>query len=395
MMRTRLANGRVLIDGRLRDGVAVDVQDGVIAAVGATGGVGVDEEVDLGGDILAPGFIDTQVNGGGGALFNADPSPDCIATIGAAHRRFGTTGFLPTLISDDLEVIDRGIDAVETAIDQGQPGVLGIHIEGPFLNPRRHGIHDASKIQVIEDSMVERLTRLRGGRTLITLAPEMTTPEIIGRLVAAGAIVAAGHTDADYPTMKRALAAGVTGVTHLFNAMSPMLNRAPGVVGAALEDPSAWCGLIVDGHHVDPVVLRLGLRCRPLDRFMLVTDAMSSVGVDTDHFYLQGRRIEVQNGVCRDRHGVLAGSGLDMAQAVRNAIQLLGVDLGQAVAMASEAPAAFLGQAARRGRIAPGCIADLVALDDELTVLRTWIAGRAWPEQATSSVGAPIAHGAI
>jgi N-acetylglucosamine-6-phosphate deacetylase len=395
MMRTRLANGRVLIDGRLRDGVAVDIRDDVIAAVGAPDGSAVDEEIDLGGRILAPGFIDTQVNGGGGALFNADPSPACIATIGAAHRRFGTTGFLPTLISDDLEVIDRGIDAVETAIDQGEPGVLGIHIEGPFLNPRRHGIHDASKIQVIEDSMIERLTRLRGGRTLITLAPEMTTPEIIGRLVAVGAIVSAGHTDSDYPTMKRALAAGVTGVTHLFNAMSPMLNRAPGVVGAALEDDAAWCGLIVDGHHVDPVVLRLGLRCRPLNRFMLVTDAMSSVGVDADHFYLQGRRIEVQNGVCRDERGVLAGSGLDMAQAVRNAIRLLDLDLGQAVAMASEAPAAFLGQADRRGRISPGYVADLVALDDDLTVRRTWTAGRSWPEAPRAPAGARVGAGSV
>lgn len=389
MMRTRLANGRVLIDGRLQDGVAVDIQDDVITAVGRATRSGVDAEIDLDGCILAPGFIDTQVNGGGGALFNADPSPACIATIGAAHRRFGTTGFLPTLISDDLTVIDQGIDAVEAAIDQGQPGVLGIHIEGPFLSPRRHGIHDVSKIQILEDSMIERLTRLRGGRTLITLAPETTTPEIIGRLVAAGAIVSAGHTDADYPTMRRALAAGVTGVTHLFNAMSPMLNRAPGVVGAALEDDTAWCGLIVDGHHVDPVVLRLGLRCRPLDRFMLVTDAMPGVGVDADHFYLQGRRIEVKDGVCRDKHGVLAGSGLDMAQAVRNAMQLLGVDLGQAVGMAAQAPATFLGQADRRGRISPGCVADLIALDDELTVRRTWIAGRVWSDDlSASSAGA-------
>lgn len=384
MMRTRLANGRVLIDGRLRDGMTVDIQGDVIVAVGSANEAVADEQIDLEGGILVPGFIDTQVNGGGGALFNADPSPECIATIGAAHRRFGTTGFLPTLISDDLAVIDRGIGAVETAIERGVPGVLGIHIEGPFLSPRRHGIHDASKIQVLEDSMIERLTRLRGGRTLITLAPETTTPEIIGRLVAAGAIVAAGHTDADYPTMRRALDAGITGVTHLFNAMSPMLNRAPGVVGAALEDDSAWCGLIVDGHHVDPVVLRLGLRCRPLDRFMLVTDAMPNVGVDADHFFLQGRRIEVENGVCRDKDGVLAGSGLDMAQAVRNAMRLLDVDLGQAVGMASAAPAAFLGQTDARGRISPGHLADLVVLNDDLSVRGTWIGGRPWSEPSSS-----------
>lgn len=381
MMRTRLVNGRVLVGDRFEEGVVVEIDGGLITAVGRPASASADDEVDLGGAVLAPGFLDTQVNGGGGALFNADPSVDCIATIGAAHRRFGTTGFLPTLISDDLEIVDRGIDAVEAAIAQGVPGVLGIHIEGPFLSPRRHGIHDASKFRILDPGVVKRLTRLRGGRTLITLAPERTTPEIIGGLVEAGAIVSAGHTDADYATMRQAFGAGVTGVTHLFNAMSPMLNRAPGVVGAALEDLLAWCGLIVDGHHVSPPVLKLALRCRPLERFMLVTDAMSSVGVDTDHFYLQGRRISVENGICRDEHGVLAGSGLDMSQAVRNAIGLLDLSLEQALAMASRSPAAFLGQADRRGRIAPGYRADLVTLAADLTVRQTWINGALAPER--------------
>ena len=204
----------------------------------------------------------------------------------------------------------------------------------------------------------------------------MTTPEMIRRLVAAGAVVSAGHTDADYPTMRAALDAGLTGVTHLFNAMSQLGNRAPGVVGAALEDQSAWCGLIVDGHHVDPVTLKLALRCRPHDRFMLVTDAMPSVGAAADHFHLQGRRILVRNGACRDENGVLAGSDLDMASAVRNSVQMLGLDLATAVMMASAAPAAFLGMQGLRGVIAPGQAADLVLLDDALSPQATWIAGR-------------------
>jgi N-acetylglucosamine-6-phosphate deacetylase len=379
MTRTRLINGRVLLDGRFQNGAVVEIDGGLIAAVGA-GGTGPAEEIDLQGAFLTPGFIDTQVNGGGGALFNADPSVAAIETIGAAHRRFGTTGFLPTLISDDLEIIDRGINAVEAAIAEGVPGVLGIHIEGPFLSPRRHGIHDASKFRILDAGTIERLTRLKGGRTLVTLAPEMTTAANIARLVEAGAVVSAGHTDADYATMREAFRAGVTGVTHLFNAMSPMLNRAPGVVGAALENLSAWCGLIVDGHHVAPAVLKLALRCRPLDRFMLVTDAMSSVGLDVDHFYLQGRRITVKDGVCRDDHGVLAGSGLDMAQAVRNAVEQLGLSLEDAVLMASAAPAAFLGQGEARGRIMPGATADLVAFDSRLQVSGTWISGRGQEE---------------
>lgn len=374
-MAVTLTNGRVLTPAGLHQDLDVIIEDGRIAALAprgeCRGGLH-----DLQGGVLIPGFIDTQVNGGGGVLFNDDPTAEGVAAIGAAHRRFGTTGFLPTLISDDLEVIDHAIDAVEHAISRGVPGVLGIHIEGPFLNVRRKGIHDSSKFRVLEEAQVQRLTRLKGGRTMITLAPEMTTPEMIRRLVAAGAVVSAGHTDADYPTMRAALDAGLTGVTHLFNAMSQLGNRAPGVVGAALEDQSAWCGLIVDGHHVDPVTLKLALRCRPHDRFMLVTDAMPSVGAAADHFHLQGRRILVRNGACRDENGVLAGSDLDMASAVRNSVQMLGLDLATAVMMASAAPAAFLGMQGLRGVIAPGQAADLVLLDDALSPQATWIAGR-------------------
>jgi len=379
-MAVKLINGRVLAPTGLREDLCVVIDGDRIVAVGPVDQTPEGDIQDLDGHILAPGFIDTQVNGGGGVLFNDDPSVDCIATIGAAHRRFGTTGFLPTLISDDLDVIDRAIDAAEAAIAQGVPGVLGIHIEGPFLNVRRKGIHDASKFRQLQDGQVERLTRLKGGRTLITLAPEMTTPEMIRRLVAAGAIVSAGHTDADYATMRTAFDAGLSGVTHLFNAMSQLNNRAPGVVGAALENQRAWCGVIVDGHHVDPVVLKLALRCRPADRFMLVTDAMPSIGGKADHFYLQGRRISVSDGVCRDENGVLAGSDLDMAAAVRNAVSMLGLDLNTAVQMAASAPAAFLGLDDHLGAIIPGGIADLVLLDPRTIVVSTWIRGERSPD---------------
>jgi len=374
-MAQKLINGQVLTPTGLQTGLAVVIDNGRIVAVAPAERAPDGDIVDLQGGVLAPGFIDTQVNGGGGVLFNDDPSVAAVAAIGAAPRRFGTTGFLPTLISDDLEVIDRAIDAVEAAIAQGVPGVLGIHIEGPFLNVRRKGIHDPSKFRVLEAGLVERLTRLKGGRTLITLAPEMTTPDMIRRLVAAGAIVSAGHTDADYATMRGALQAGMTGVTHLFNAMSQLQNRAPGVVGAALEDRDAWCGVIVDGHHVDPVVLKLALRCRPADRFMLVTDAMPSVGGPRDHFHLQGRRITVKDGRCQNESGVLAGSDLDMASAVRNAARLLDLDPATALRMASAVPAAFLGLEDRLGAIAPGQAADLVALDERLGVAATWING--------------------
>ena len=385
-MPTLLHNGSILVDGVFRDDLAVVVDGDRIAAVATTSVLRVAfpdaQPRDLNGDRLVPGYIDTQVNGGGGVLFNDAPTAETIARIGAAHRRFGTTGFLPTLISDDLSVIDRAIGAVEQAMLEGVPGVLGIHIEGPFLNVARKGIHDPTKFRTLDPEAVRLLTRMKTGRTLITLAPEMTTPDMIAALAQGGAVVAAGHSDAGYAAMRAALDAGVTGFTHLFNAMSPLTSREPGVVGTALEDTRAWCGIIVDGHHVDPVVLKLALRCRPADRFMLVTDAMPSVnaphlGDGDEHFYLQGRRISVKDGACLDERGVLAGSDLDMAGAVRNARDLLGLDLPTAVMMASSAPAAFLGLEQERGRIAPGYAADLVRLDEGLNVLETWIAGHA------------------
>ncbi len=330
---------------------------------------------DLGGGFLLPGFIDTQVNGGGGALFNEDPSVDTLRVIGAAHRRFGTTSFLPTLISDDLSVIARAIDAVRDAIAAKVPGVIGIHIEGPCLNEQRKGAHDAAKFRGLDAGDVALLSSLGVGRTLVTLAPEMTTPEMISRLARAGVVVSAGHTNASHADIATALAHGVTGFTHLFNAMSPLTSREPGTVGAALDDPGSWCGIIVDGHHVDPVVLRIALRCKRLERFMLVTDAMASVGAEQTSFMLQGRKITVRDGMCVDEQGILTGSALDMASAVRNATQLLGVALPAAAGMASAHPAAFLGLDEELGRIAPGYRANLVHVDDGIHVRRTWIEG--------------------
>jgi len=375
-MLAALVHGRVLTAAGVEHGKAVLIQAGQIAGVVPMSEVPASAaRRDLAGGLLVPGYIDTQVNGGGGVLFNDAPTVETIAAIGAAHRRFGTTGFLPTLISDDLHVVDQAMRATEQAIEQGVPGVLGVHIEGPFLNPKRKGIHDEGKFRVIDEDAIALLSSLKRGRTLVTLAPERTTPEMIQRLANAGVHVAAGHTNALYPTMRQALAQGLTGVTHLFNAMSPLTSREPGVVGAVLENQEAWAGIIVDGRHVDPVTLKIALRTRPLDRFMLVTDAMPTVGMTDKRFSLQGRQIVVRDGVCVGEDGTLAGSDLDMAAAVRNAVSMLGLSLEDAVMMASAAPAAFLGLDGQRGRIAKGHAADLCLLADDLSVSATWIDG--------------------
>ena len=377
-MPIALHNGRVLRGDALVEGQCVLLEGGRILDIvpdshpSARGAV----PVDLHGNMLLPGFIDSQVNGGGGVLFNDAPSVDVIRQIGHAHRRFGTTGFMPTLISADLDVVARAIAAARGAMEAGVPGVLGIHIEGPFLNVERKGVHDPAKLRELDTSAVGLLTSLGIGRTLVTLAPEMTKPEIIQKLAAAGVIVSAGHTNATYAQVVAALHHGLTGFTHLFNAMSQLTGRKPGVVGAALENLDSWCGIIVDGQHTAPVVLRLALRCKPSSRFMLVTDAMPCLGTDARSFKLQGREITVSGTVCLDEDGRLAGSNIDMASCVRNAVSLLGVSLPEAVRMASLYPAEFLGLSHELGRIAPGYRANLVLADDKLNVLETWIEGK-------------------
>jgi N-acetylglucosamine-6-phosphate deacetylase len=377
-MSIALVNGRVLRDDTLIEGQCVLLEGARIAAIVAPDDPRCRDaqRYDLGGGLLLPGFIDSQVNGGGGVLFNDSPSVEAIRAIGAAHRRFGTTGFLPTLISADLDVVARAIAAVRGAIQAGVPGVLGLHIEGPYLNAARKGVHDPAKLRELDASALGLLTSLREGRTLVTLAPEMTTPDIIEKLVAAGVVVSAGHTNATYAEIEPALRHGLTGFTHLFNAMSQLTGREPGAVGAALSDPGSWCGIIVDGVHTHPAVLRIALKCKPHERFMLVTDAMPSVGTDKGSFDLQGRRITVRGYVCVDEDGTLAGSNIDMASSVRNAMSMLGLPLSEAVRMASQWPAEFLGVAQDLGRIAPGYRANLVLADEQLNVLETWIDGR-------------------
>jgi N-acetylglucosamine-6-phosphate deacetylase len=377
-MPAALVNGRVLIDTGVLEGRAVLIDGGTIADVvpGDDPRCARFPVQDLRGHLLLPGFVDTQVNGGGGVLFNAEPTVESIRAIGDAHRRFGTTGFLPTLISDDLDVVARAVEAVRAALDARVPGVLGIHIEGPYLNVARKGVHASEKLRGLDESAIGLLTSLRAGRTLVTLAPEMTTPQIISKLAAAGVVVSAGHTNATYGEIRTALQHGLTGFTHLFNAMSQLTGRAPGVVGAALEDPASWCGIIVDGRHVDPAVLRIALRCKRHDRFMLVTDAMPSVGASQKSFSLQGRRIAIADGVLVDEEGTLAGSDIDMASTVRNAVRMLGLELSDAARMASSYPAEFLGLGSELGRIAPGYRANLVLVDDDVEVKATWIDGQ-------------------
>ncbi len=386
-MTLALENGRVLLEGGFVDDRTVIVEGVHIVAVmpatdgRARGGA----RHDLEGRLLAPGFVDCQVNGGGGLLFNEAPTVATLRAIAAAHRRFGTTSLLPTLITDDVETMRAAMAAVRQALAEGVPGIVGIHLEGPFLAPERKGVHDAAKFRAPDDALLELIASLGPHRVLLTLAPERVPPQIIGKLAAQGVIVSLGHTGATYEMAQAALAAGARGFTHLFNAMSPLQSREPGVVGAALADPDSWCGVIVDGEHAHPAAIRIALAAKPRGKIMLVTDAMPPVGSDSPSFVLNGERIEARNGVLRNSAGVLAGSCLDMATAVRNAVRLAGVAPDEALRMASTYPAAFLRRSGTLGSIAAGRRADFVVLNDDLSVHQAWIGGVAEEFQRRSN----------
>jgi N-acetylglucosamine-6-phosphate deacetylase len=366
-------NGHVVTALGVSDSASIGVEGGLITSLHP--GTEAGEVIDLEGGWLLPGFIDTQVNGGGGILFNDDPSVASIAAIAAAHCPFGTTALLPTLVSDTPAVIATALDAVDAAIDAGIPGVVGIHVEGPVISPQRQGIHDPGHFRDLDDELMTLLTTRRRGKVMVTLAPERVTADQIRQLTAARVIVSVGHSDGDHATTAAGFAAGITGVTHLFNAMSPFRHRAPGVVGAALDDQSVYCGIIVDGFHVDDAALRIALRARPHDRFMLVSDAMPCVGAREKDFLLQGRPIHVEDGRALGADGTLAGSDLDMAGAVRNTVRRLGIAPADVAVMAAGAPAAFLGLARERGALAPGLRADWVRLTADWRPAGTWIGG--------------------
>lgn len=375
-MRFAFTHARVLAPQGWLDDHAVLVENGRVAAVLPTPALeAVDlPRHDLAGARLAPGFIDCQVNGGGDVLFNDAPDLATLERLAAAHARYGTSRFLPTLISSDAVHIEAAVAAVAAA--RGRvPAVLGLHLEGPFLAAARRGVHDAAQFRAPDAGFVELLDTLAPAVRLVTLAPECVPEGFIADLAARGVIVCAGHTAADYASVRAAAAQGLRGITHLYNAMSPLQSREPGVVGAALDDDALWCGVILDGHHVHPAALRLALRAKPRGKVFLVTDAMPPVGANAATFQLGGLRVHCRDGRCATDDGTLAGACLDMASAVRNAVAQLGLADDEALRMASTYPADFLGLSERHGRIAPGAAADLVVLDDALAVRETWVEG--------------------
>jgi N-acetylglucosamine-6-phosphate deacetylase len=339
------------------------------------------EEVDLGGGILAPGFVDWQINGGGGVLFNAEPTVEGIARIAAAHRREGVTGFLPTVVTDAPEVLAEALSAARVAHVR-VPGALGIHVEGPFIDPRRKGVHPPEWIRPMREKDAEALIAMRGGVMVVTLAPASVPLEMIARLARSGIVVSLGHSDATAEEAEAVFDAGARAVTHLYNALSQLSSRSPGVVGATLSDPRIVCGLIADGEHAHPAAYRAAIAAKGPRGVALISDAMPPAAGGPDVFELQGRRMTRVGHKLVAENGTLAGATITMRDAVRYVALTLGLPLAHALTMATLTPARLLGVDDRIGRLAPGCHADLVHLTDALDVAKVWVGGLAMDESA-------------
>lgn len=337
------------------------ISKGRIASLASAEG-GDAERADAHYDIVAPGFIDLQINGAGGVLFNDQPDHHALGLMITAARKGGTCHMLPTFISAEGDSYWRAMKAVS---DCDLPEILGLHLEGPFLSPDKPGIHPQAAIRKITDADIEALCGF-DGRMLLTLAPEEVTADRLARLHNAGIILFAGHTNCDSESIGKAHENGLVGITHLFNACSQMTARAPGVVGAALTHPSLFAGIIADGIHVHSHALRLAANCLQ-DRLFLVTDAMPSYGSKTPGFTLAGQQIDLVDGRLQSSQGTLAGAHLGLDEAVRNMMALAGVDLAMALHMASGVPAKVLGVDDRYGLVATGRDASLTCLADNLT----------------------------
>jgi len=324
---------------------------------------------------VAPGFIDLQVNGGGGKLFNDSPTEQTIVEIAEAHQKFGTTNFLPTLITDSNEKIEMAIQAVSSSIKNGNKNILGIHLEGPFINSKKAGVHDKDFIRTLSEQDIFLLSSLKNGKTLITIAPELCKSEFISKLSSSGVLIAAGHSDASYQDIQSAMKFGLSSVTHLFNAMSQFSSREPGLVGAALVEDDLYCGIIVDGFHVHFSSVKVAWNAKKRGKMFLVTDSMPPVGAIDSKFQLGPYSIRVKNGKCITDGNTLAGSVLDMATAVRNCVQKVGIPKDEALRMASTYPAQYLSLDDELGYIAPGYRANLAIFNNEINVSSVIING--------------------
>ena len=375
-MRTTLI-AEQLFDGKtLHENHPISFEDGKIIAFDTIKGA-IENKVS---GLLTAGFIDTQVNGGGGYLLNQDTNLHTLKAMTNAHAKFGTSSLLPTLITSNVKKIEQTANLISTALAQNTPGIIGVHFEGPHISEPKKGIHSSQQIRGISQQELDIYCRDDLGIKVVTLAPESVDCDIIKTLVASNVHVCLGHSNATFAQTQAALAAGASGFTHLFNAMSALESREPNMVGAALLDEQSWCGLILDGHHVHPSTAKLAYKVKAAHKMMLVTDSMSTIGSEQTNLQFDGHQISLTGDKLTSNTGQLAGSALNMITAVNNAVKMLNIPFIDALKMASLYPAQFLGIADSYGQLAIGSNADLTLISTTNSsphIVNTWIGGRA------------------
>ncbi len=332
-------------------------------------------KIELDQGILAPGFIDLQVNGGGGVLFNNSPNKESLNTIIKAHQFFGTTSVMPTVISDSLEVLEQCIKTVTEEI-KNNSSLLGIHIEGPFFNTKYRGVHQKQYISTINSDYLNLFESLKGFPVMLTLAPECISSQQLKHLTSLGIKTLAGHSDASYDELDDAIKNGLDGFTHLFNAMSQISAREPGVVGSALHFENTFASIIVDLHHVHPSLIQLAYQLKPTGKLFFISDSMATINHGKPSFELYDEVVNELDGRLVNSEGKLAGSSITQIDAVKNAYQKCNIPLNQALAMASRYPAEYLGIANHLGSLKPGYRADLVHFDSNFKVRNAWVSGK-------------------
>lgn len=333
------------------------------------------EIIDLNGANVSPGFIDLQLNGCGGVMFNDEITAETMQVMHKANLQSGCTSYLPTLITSSDEDMRQAIAAARDYHAQYQNQSLGLHLEGPYLNVMKKGIHSVDYIRPSDDSMINFICENADVITKVTLAPEHNAPEHIQQLKDAGIIVAIGHTNATYAEARKGFESGITFATHLFNAMTPMVGREPGVVGAIYDTPDVYAGVIADGFHVDYANIRIAHKIKG-EKLVLVTDATAPAGADMDYFIFVGKKVYYRDGKCVDENGTLGGSALTMIEAVQNTVEHVGIALDEALRMATLYPAKAIGVEEQLGRVKQGMVANLAIFDRDFKVQATVVNGQ-------------------
>lgn len=373
-----LTQGRIYTGHEVLDQHAVVIANGLIDRVCPLDALPADIEIrDVAGAIIAPGFIDLQLNGCGGVQFNDEPSAISVETLNTmqkANEKSGCTSFLPTLITSTDDLMKRAVEVMRAWLAQNSNQALGLHLEGPWLNPLKKGTHNPALIRAPDPALVDFLCQNADVITKITLAPEKVGSDVIRKLRAAGIIVSAGHSHATYDEARNGIAAGVSFATHLYNAMPTTTGREPGLIGALFDSPDVWCGVIADGLHVHFANIRNAKRIKG-DKLVLVTDATAPAGADIDQFIFAGKTIYYRNGLCVDENGTLSGSALTMIEAVENSVEHVGIALDETLRMATLYPARAMGVDTQLGSIEAGKVANLTVFTRDYKITRTIVNG--------------------